>query len=170
METRLLSATEADLMRQTIRAVQAGQMAEGVSFKAKFFALLIDPVNGDPKVFVEPNVLHSFPYAKGSGTDHLRQRILASQFLEDLKPQMKPISASRMAIGVGVFPGTKEDAEIILTGMINFGFLLKTTALPERYSFEQFANVIEAHYDAAEPRTHAVVATLRKVHGHMASL
>lgn len=43
-------------------------------------AMLVEPLNSDTFVFVPPTTVHKFPAQPGSGTDKLRQRILASQF------------------------------------------------------------------------------------------
>lgn len=43
-------------------------------------AMLVEPVNDHPFVFVPPTTVHMFESAPGSGTDHLRQRMLAGLF------------------------------------------------------------------------------------------
>lgn len=54
-----------------------------VNFCAK--ALLVDPVNGNPYVFVEPSTKFCFNGSPGNGTDKLRQRMLAGVFFNRLK-------------------------------------------------------------------------------------
>lgn len=48
------------------------------------FGMLVEPTNGAPYVFLLPNVVHEFVYQAGSGTDKLRQRMLAGIFFSDL--------------------------------------------------------------------------------------
>lgn len=47
-------------------------------------AMLVEPVNGAPYVFVLPNSVHTFEPERGSGTDHLRQRMLAGIFFRQV--------------------------------------------------------------------------------------
>lgn len=58
-------------------------------------ALLVDPINGAPYVFVSPSSVHTFTGAPGSGTDHLRARIAATQFFETVIEQQQVQSARR---------------------------------------------------------------------------
>lgn len=47
-------------------------------------AMLVVPVNANPFIFVTPNTVHTFEAKAGSGTDMLRQRMLAEVFFDDL--------------------------------------------------------------------------------------
>ncbi|ABM97393.1 hypothetical protein [Methylibium petroleiphilum] len=47
-------------------------------------AMLVEPVNDHPYVFVLPNVVHRFESTPGSGTDRLRKRIEAGVFFRSL--------------------------------------------------------------------------------------
>lgn len=47
-------------------------------------AMLVEPLNGDPYVFVLPNTVHKFEAERGSGTDQLRQRMLAGIFFRNV--------------------------------------------------------------------------------------
>jgi hypothetical protein len=58
-------------------------------------ALLVDPINAAPYVFVPPNSVHTFTGAPGSGTDHLRARIAATQFFESVIEQQQVQSSRR---------------------------------------------------------------------------
>jgi hypothetical protein len=58
-------------------------------------AVLVDQMNTDPYVFVCPNSVHTFSGAPGSGTDHLRARIAATQFFEAVIEQQQVQSARR---------------------------------------------------------------------------
>lgn len=47
-------------------------------------AMLVDPINGYPMVFVAPDIVREFKYVEGSGSDHLRQRTLAKMFFDNV--------------------------------------------------------------------------------------
>lgn len=46
--------------------------------------MLVEPLNSAPYVFVLPKTVHEFKFEPGSGTDHLRQRMLAGLFFSGL--------------------------------------------------------------------------------------
>jgi hypothetical protein len=50
-------------------------------------AMLAEPINGDPTVFVAPSTLHTFRGVLGSGTDKLRARIEAQMFYDQVVSQ-----------------------------------------------------------------------------------
>jgi hypothetical protein len=51
---------------------------------AEDIAMLVEPLNADPYVFIPPATAHVFESQAGSGTDRLRQRMLASVFFADV--------------------------------------------------------------------------------------
>ena len=65
-------------------------------------AMLVEPVNADPLVFVAPGTVHEFTSQRGNGTDKLRQRALAGMFFERIceahdKTMQRQSSASAMS-------------------------------------------------------------------------
>lgn len=87
MKIEQASSFRAAKLQALLNAAQAGQLRVGPEFhnvKAKPNALLVDAVNADPFVFVPPATVHTFESKRGSGTDHLRQRMLAGVFFEGL--------------------------------------------------------------------------------------
>ena len=77
----------------------------------------------------------------------------------------KPIVVHMDIIGVGEYFASDEDAEIVLSALKSYGFLLKVPpkGVLRRWSFGEFADAIEAVYDRAEPRTAATVQALRRI-------
>lgn len=74
-------------------------------------AMLVEPVNDAPYVFVPPNVVHRFEHEPGSGTDHLRMRIHAGVFFRSLVDNAH-VQAMRAAGTAGVGKAdAQEDAE-----------------------------------------------------------
>lgn len=65
--------------------LRAGEAFHG--FECSDAALLVDPVNGNPTVYVAPSTLHVFESKRGDGTDHLRQRMLAKLFFDQVTKQ-----------------------------------------------------------------------------------
>ncbi len=53
-------------------------------------ALLVEPINGAPYVFVLPDSLTTFDSKPGSGTDRLRARIEASLYFERILDEHAP--------------------------------------------------------------------------------
>ncbi|MBP8275575.1 MAG: hypothetical protein KAX55_01605 [Propionivibrio sp.] len=88
METRKVSQMKAlELTALLNRASNNAPVGEGFhAIKHKPGVLLVDAMNRDPFVFVAPDTVHEFVSQPGSGTDHLRQRMLAGQFFESLEP------------------------------------------------------------------------------------
>ena len=80
-------------------------------------------------------------------------------------PMNKPIVVHMDIIGVGEYFASDEDAEIVLSALKSYGFLLKVPpkGVLRRWSFGEFADAIEAVYDRAEPRTAATVQALRRI-------
>jgi hypothetical protein len=70
--------------------------------------MLIEPINGNPVVFLKSGDVHTFPYEAGSGTDHLRQRILASMFFTDAVDKFR--RAPRSTPDALVIPADKPSA------------------------------------------------------------
>ena len=88
METRKVSQMKAlELTALLNRASNNAPVGEGFyAIKHKPGVLLVDAMNRDPFVFVAPDTVHEFVSQPGSGTDHLRQRMLAGQFFDSLEP------------------------------------------------------------------------------------
>lgn len=82
--------------------------------------------------------------------------------------EVKPLIADRVTVGVDTFYGTDEEAKTVELAMLSYGHLLKVNTAVTRFSFAQFADVIEMHYSIDEPRTAQVVATLRALHERLA--
>jgi hypothetical protein len=80
-------------------------------------------------------------------------------------PMNKPIVVHMDIIGVGEYFASDEDAEIVLSALKSYGFLLKVPpkGVLRRWSFGEFADAIESVYDMAEPRTAATVQALRRI-------
>ena len=52
-------------------------------------AMLVEPLNNAPFVFIPPSSVHSFPSKPGSGTDALRQRMQAGLFFTTVVDQRR---------------------------------------------------------------------------------
>lgn len=79
----------------------------------------------------------------------------------------KPIIVDRVTIGCDSYMGSDKEAEILVLALQSYGFLLQASnfdAKTQRYSFEQFADLIEANYDTENPRNAEIVDTLRALH------
>ncbi|TBR75376.1 MAG: hypothetical protein EPN64_13110 [Burkholderiaceae bacterium] len=91
MKTIVLDQGMACRHHFTLHCAQQGKLRAGEAFygfKYSDHALLVEPVNGNPTVFVAPNTLHVFEATPGSGTDKLRQRIVAQLFFERVEDAM----------------------------------------------------------------------------------
>lgn len=79
----------------------------------------------------------------------------------------KPLIVSRDTLGCDSYQGTNEESELLLLALQNYGFLLKASN-PDlkvyRYSFGQFADLIEVNYDRETLQTDEIVKALRKLH------
>lgn len=86
MDTHTVSTVKALELQSLLSNVKNGAVKKDAfySIKANGDHLLVDPVNGEPFVFVAPRTVHVFPVKKGSGTDKLRQRIAADYFFDRL--------------------------------------------------------------------------------------
>ena len=107
METRAVSSFKALELQAVLAAVKSGRLKVGPAhykIEADGDVMLVDPVNGDPYVFVAPNTVHIFQFKPGSGTDHLRRRIDAEQWFQKLSQaandqvQKKPQGASGLGM------------------------------------------------------------------------
>ncbi len=86
-EARSVSTTKALELQALLTVAKSNKLQIGPAYykiEAKGDALLVDPVNGEPFVFVAPTTVVVFPFKRGSGTDHLRQRIRADQCFQRL--------------------------------------------------------------------------------------
>lgn len=73
----------------------------------------------------------------------------------------QPIIAHGATLGIDQYVGTNEEAELCLLALRSYGFLLRPSDQNvKRYSFQQFADLIEVNYDLDEPRNKAVHAAL----------
>lgn len=87
METRTVSPSKALEFQVLLQAAKAGKLKVGPAHykvEAKGEMLLVDPVNSEPFIFVAPATVFAFPVKPGSGTDHLKQRMLAGLHFEQL--------------------------------------------------------------------------------------
>lgn len=66
-------------------------------------------------------------------------------------------------VGIAPYRATDEQAKTVTLALRSFGFLLKGKALT-RWSFAEFADRIAATHDDRNPKTRAIVSTLREVH------
>lgn len=79
----------------------------------------------------------------------------------------KPIIVDRVTLGCDSYMGSVREADILVLALQNYGFLLQASnedAKAHRYSFGQFADLIEANYDTENPRNAEIVKTLRTLH------
>jgi len=87
METHTVSSTKALELQATLKIVKSGRLKVAPDLHqiiVKDNAMLVDPVNDEPFVFVAPNTVHVFRSKPGSGTDHMRQRIAAELWFQQL--------------------------------------------------------------------------------------
>lgn len=85
METRTVSSSKALELQALLKLAKAGTLKFRPAhhkIAASGDVMLVDPVNGEPFVYVAPATVHVFPSKPGSGTDHLRQRTLAGLTFE----------------------------------------------------------------------------------------
>lgn len=75
---------------------------------------------------------------------------------------MSHIITAQMEIGVDRYFGTDAQQEMLIFALRSFGHLIKTVR-NRRIGFGEFADVIAKHYDQANPKTRAVVDTLRQL-------
>lgn len=70
------------------------------------------------------------------------------------------------------FKATPYEGEVTKYAIEAYGFLLKDHPFgaEAHYTFSDFADLIEKHYDTAEPRNAEVVAILRSIHQRNATL
>lgn len=70
------------------------------------------------------------------------------------------------------FKATPYEGEVTKLAIEAYGFVLKQHPFGQsaHYTFGEFADLIEKHYDTAEPRNAEVVAVLRSVHQRNATL
>ena len=73
------------------------------------------------------------------------------------------IFSIHMQVGVMGYMGSGQQAKIINLAAISFGHLIKSVA-KKQYTFAEFADIIEKHYDTKVAKTAEVVNTLREVH------
>lgn len=93
METRTLPPMAALKLQSTLNLANAHKLQAGPEhYKIEVCGdmLLVDPVNADPFVFVAPATVHVFASQPGSGTDHLRQRMLADALFRQLADAREP--------------------------------------------------------------------------------
>lgn len=97
MHTRTISDIVALQLKALSARAKGGRVEGYQKIETSDHGMLVDPINSSPFVFVPPNEVVVFEYQPGSGTDHLRQRILAQQFFDNLESQKEnqPSSASR---------------------------------------------------------------------------
>lgn len=77
------------------------------------------------------------------------------------------IVAQGHSIGVKQYRGTDGEAELVLLALQCFGFLIKHAGpfmSLKRFSFAEFAEIIEKNYAVANPRTIETIRVLREVH------
>jgi len=67
-------------------------------------AMLVESINADPYVFLPPTTVVEFDSIKGSGTDKLRQRMLAGVFFSQLVDDHKRKVALELSAQVSVVP------------------------------------------------------------------
>lgn len=87
MQTRKVDQLRADILRDAMERISAGAARvpdDCYSVRTKPGAMLVDPVNRDPFVYVAPDVVHEFESIPRSGTDKLRQRTRAAIFFDSL--------------------------------------------------------------------------------------
>lgn len=85
LEIELLDERQASNMCLALNEQILGKIAVNACFNSVKHcdnALLVDVVNVAPFVFVKPATRYVFQFAFGSGTDHMRQRILAKLFFD----------------------------------------------------------------------------------------
>lgn len=76
------------------------------------------------------------------------------------------ITVHREVIGVAEFQGTSEEGEISKLAVQSYGHILKAQGQfnqVRKFTFGEFADLIEAQTDCANPRNACVVSTLRKI-------
>jgi hypothetical protein len=77
----------------------------------------------------------------------------------------KPIVVQHQTVGVHEYQGTNEEGEVVLLALHSYGFLLNKPDMQlHKYTFDEFANAIEMHYDTSNPQTAEIVRVLRVVH------
>lgn len=89
------------LTRQMSRFVAEPQpIPEGfINIKAVAdVGMLVEPLNAAAFVFQLPDTMHRFESLPGSGTDAIRQRILASVFFDDLVSKTQELQGSAPVI------------------------------------------------------------------------
>lgn len=91
----------ADILKDAMEKLLAnpGRLPEGY-FSATVepgVAMLVEPLNKAPFVFVLPNSVHTFEPDRGSGTHHLRQRILAGIFFRQVVDNKRAAEVRKVA-------------------------------------------------------------------------
>lgn len=76
------------------------------------------------------------------------------------------ITVKDETIAVSDHAGTEALDQVLKLAIVSYGHLLQEPphGVPKHYSFEAFADRVEAHYDATVPRHRAVVDVLRELH------
>lgn len=87
---------------------------------------------------------------------------MALEKTEAQNPLIYPIVSANMVVGVGKYYATEDEGETVKHALVCFGYLLKSVQ-SVRYSFEDLSKAIEEHYSGENPRTKAVLETLRIV-------
>lgn len=82
------------------------------------------------------------------------------------------ITVKQHRISVVAFQATQYEGEIANYAIESYGYVLKQHPFGQsaHYTFSEFADLIEKHYDTAEPRNAEVVAILRSIHQRNATL
>lgn len=84
MSTKIVDQLRGDILVDAMKKLHADPRRLPEAYYAATVVpdvgMLVEPVNGDPYVFLVPNTVHTFESRPGSGTDHLRQRMEASIF------------------------------------------------------------------------------------------
>lgn len=73
------------------------------------------------------------------------------------------IFSVHMQVGVMGYMGSAQQAEIVNLASMSFAHLIKSVA-SRHYTFAEFADIIEKHYDTTVDKTAKAVNTLRDVH------
>lgn len=76
---------------------------------------------------------------------------------------MTQICVESMRIGLGNFKATAEQEATVRLAVRNYGHLIGSVQR-KLISFDEFASIIERHYDISTPQTAEVVRVLRLVH------
>lgn len=92
MISRQIPEHKALALRSLLQATLAGHPVQKDGFfsiQAKKDVLLVEPVNSAPYIFRSPDVVFIFESKPGSGTDFLRQRVIAQNFFDNITSDNK---------------------------------------------------------------------------------